>query len=400
LKKITCENADKKYRNDLKERFWGEILRIGINALQLTARNSGVGQYINNMISSLLSLSTDQFVIYLSCGNKRMEWLTLQNVVLKETPYCKEQVILRNLYELFTFGLEMRKDSLSLLWSPDTKAPLQIPANIPFVVTVHDLAIFREPKTYQYSRVMYWRKLFKHAIHKASCVIAISHTTRNDLIELMNVSPEKIKVIYNGVNSRFKIIDDIILLEQVSQRYCLPKNFLLFVGLFSPRKNIAGILKAFFILKNKYQIPHKLVMVGEKGWLYRDDLKLVKSLGLENEVFFPGYIEDKYLPAVYNLADVFVFPSLYEGFGLPVLEAMACGIPVVTSNVSALPEVVGRAGVLVNPCNDEEIASGVYQLLSDKKLASDLVKAGLERSRQFTWQNAARKLLKTFYELI
>ncbi len=374
-------------------------MRIGINALQLTVRNSGVGQYINNMVSSLLSLSADQFIIYFSCGNKRTEWLALMNVVLKETPYYKEQVILRNLYELFYFGLEIRKDSLSLLWSPDTKAPLKIPTNIPFVVTVHDLAIFREPETYQYSRVIYWRKLFKRAIHKASCVVAISHTTRNDLIELMNVSPQKIKVIYNGVNPFFRIIDDINFLEQVSQKYCLPKKFLLFVGLFSPRKNIAGILRAFSILKNKYQIPHQLVMVGEKGWLYQDDLKLVHSLDLEKKVFFTGYVEDEDLPAVYNLADAFIFPSLYEGFGLPVLEAMACGTPVVTSNISALPEVVGPAGILVNPHNHEEIASGVYRLLSDRKLSSELVKAGLERSRQFTWENAAREMLMVFREL-
>lgn len=400
MKKITCENADEKYQKNSMRKFWGEILRIGINALQLTARNSGVGQYINNMISSLLSFSTDQFVIYFSCGNKRTEWLALQNVVLRETPYYKEQVILRNLYELFYFGLEIRKDNLSLLWSPDTKVPLQIPANIPFVVTVHDLAIFREPGTYLYSRVMYWRKLFKHAIHKASCVVAISHTTRNDLIELMNVSPEKIKVIYNGVNPCFRIIDDIDFLEQISQRYSLPRNFLLFVGLFSPRKNIAGILRAFSILKNRYQIPHRLVMVGEKGWLYRNDLRLVRLLGLEEEVSFTGYVDNKDLPAVYNLADVFVFPSLYEGFGLPVLEAMACGIPVVTSNVSALPEVAGQAGILVDPHNPEEIASGVYRLLSDRKLSSELVRAGLERSRQFTWKNAARELLKVFHELV
>lgn len=373
-------------------------MRIGVNALQLTTRNSGVGQYIYHMVSSLLSISTDQFYIYLSRGNTRPEWLARPDVKIKEILFSKEQVAFRNLYELFYYGLDLRKDDISLFWSPDTKIPLLTP-NIPLVITSYDLAIFREPETYQLSRVLYWRKLFKRAIQRSSCVVAISNTTRDDLIELMHVPPQKIRVIYCGVNPRFRSIKDGDILEHVRMKYGLPKNFLLFVGLFSPRKNIAGILKAFAILKDKFKIPHYLVMVGEKGWRYQADLELVNSLGLEKEVVFPGYIEDDDLPAVYNIADVFVFPSLYEGFGLPVLEAMACGTPVVTSNVSALPEVVGEAGILVNPYNHEEIASGVYRLLSDKKLSSELIRVGLERSGQFTWEKAAREMLTVFREL-
>ncbi len=381
------------------ENFRGEILRIGVNALQLTARNSGVGQYIYQMVSSMLSISTDQFNIYLSRGNTRSEWLGAHGAKINEIPFRKEQVIFRNLYELLYYGVALRKEGLTHFWSPDTKIPLLAP-NIPTIITSHDLAIFREPETYQYSRVFYWRKLFKHAIQRSSIVVAISNTTRNDLIELMDVSPSKIKVIYNGVDPRFKTIKDSNLLEQVKNKYSLPSNFLLFVGLFSPRKNIAGILKAFAILKKKFNIPHYLVMVGEKGWRYQSDLELVNSLGLGNVVVFPGYIEHEDLPAVYNAAEIFVFPSLYEGFGLPVLEAMACGTPVVTSNVSALPEVVGEAGIMVNPYDYEEIANGVYKLLSDKKLSSGLVKAGLERARYFTWENAAREMLSLFRELI
>jgi len=377
----------------------GGTLRIGINALQLTARNSGIGQYIYNMISSLISLNINEYYLYLSRGNARPEWLGQRGVDIKEIPFCKEQVILRNLYELFYLGQDLSRDDLSVYWSPDTKIPLLIPKNIPFVVTVHDLAIIKEPETYKYSRVVYWRRLFQHAIQKSSYVVAISQTTRNDLIELMDVSPEKIKVVYNGVSAQFKPVENTNILMRVAKKYCLPEKFLLFVGLFSPRKNIAGILRAFSILKNEYQIPHRLVMVGEKGWRYRADLELVQSFGLEKQVFFPGFVEDEDLPAVYNLADVFVFPSLYEGFGLPVLEAMACGIPVVTSNISALPEVVGKAGILVNPHEPEEIATGIHRLISNKKLSSELAKAGLKRSRHFLWENAARELLKVFREI-
>jgi glycosyltransferase involved in cell wall biosynthesis len=270
--------------------------------------------------------------------------------------------------------------------------------NIPLVITSHDLAIFREPETYQFSRVLYWRKLFEHAIQKASCVVAISNSTRDDLIEIMHVPPTKIRVIYCGVNSSFRSINDGDVLERVRMKYGLPKDFLLFVGLFSPRKNIAGILKSFAILKNKFKIPHHLVIVGEKGWRYKSDLELVNKLGLGKSVLFPGFIKEDDLTAVYNIADVFVFPSLYEGFGLPVLEAMACGTPVVTSNISSLPEVVGSAGILVNPHDHEEIASAIYRLLTDKKLSSRFTKEGLERSSHFTWEKAAAEMLAIFRE--
>jgi glycosyltransferase involved in cell wall biosynthesis len=373
-------------------------LRIGVNALQLTTRNSGVGQYIYNMVSSLFSISTDQFFLYLSQGNTRPEWMAWHNLKVKEIPFRKEQAILRNIYELFCYGLDLRKDDLNIFWSPDTKLPLLTP-NIPIVITSHDLAIYREPGTYQSSRVLYWRKLFERAVQKATCVVAISNATRDDLIEIMHVPSQKIRVIYCGVNSSFRLINDADLLKQVRMKYGLPENFLLFVGLFSPRKNIAGILKSFAILKNKFKIPHHLVMVGEKGWRYKSDLELVNSMGLGKSVFFPGFVEEEDLPAVYNIADVFVFPSIYEGFGLPVLEAMACGTPVVTSNVSSLPEVAGQAGILINPNNHEEIASEVYRVLSDKKVSSQLTKAGLERARHFTWENAAGELLKVFREL-
>jgi glycosyltransferase involved in cell wall biosynthesis len=375
------------------------VVRIGVNALQLTARNSGVGQYIYQMLFSLLASGTDQFQIYSSHGVAPVEWSSRRNVDLKEIPFRKEQLILRNLYELFFFGAAFSRDNLSLFWSPDTKLPLFLPSNIPYVVTVHDLAIFREPETYKVSRVVYWRKLFKHAVQSSACIVAISQTTKNDLMELMRIPPEKIRVIYNGVNPRFRPLDDRDYLARVARQYRLPKQFLLFVGLFSPRKNIAGILQAYAILKKKHQIIHQLVMVGERGWLYRADLELVQRLGLESDVVFPGFVEDEDLPAVYNLADVFIFPSLYEGFGLPVLEAMACGTPVVTSDLSALPEVVGDAGVLIDPRNPEEIASGVYRLLSNSKLASGLARAGLERSSHFTWTNAARELMAVFQEL-
>lgn len=374
-------------------------LHIGINALQLSSRNSGIGNYICHIVSSLLALSDDQYTIYLSRGNMQNEWYNNQNVCLKEKPFRKEQFYRRNIYELSGFGLDLSREGLSLFWSPDTKVPLLMPKNIPFIVTVHDLAILREPATYLLSRVVYWRKLFKLAIQRSACVVAISNNTKKDLIDLMGVSPEKIRVVYNGVSPCYKPVENPFLLEQVASKHHLPARFLLFVGLISPRKNIKGILNAFSILKKTYRIPHRLVIVGEKGWRYQADLSLVKKLGLEEDIIFTGYVDDKDLPAIYSLADVFIFPSLYEGFGLPVMEAMACGTPVVTSNASALAEVVGTSGVLINPHIPEEIAYKVNLILSDPQLSSLLTVAGKERAKMFSWEKAARELIEIFHEI-
>jgi glycosyltransferase involved in cell wall biosynthesis len=215
----------------------------------------------------------------------------------------------------------------------------------------------------------------------------------------MGINSEKIKVIYNGVADNFKIITDEELLVRVRKKYRLPEQYLLFVGLFSPRKNIAGLLKAFAILKKKYAIPHKLLMVGEKGWKYKSDLALVDSLGIAEEVIFTGYVKNEELPAIYTMASAFVFPSLYEGFGLPLLESMACGTPVVTSNISAMPEVVGDAGILVEPNEPLGIAEAVYRLISDKQLAKELTSLGFQRVHCFTWEKAAREMITLFQEI-
>lgn len=376
-------------------------MRIGISALQLSNLNSGIGQYIYCLISALLKQNTFQnheYLIYFSKKSTPQEWKGHPKIITKEIPFAKEQALIRNFFELFFYGSILEREKLSLVWFPDTKVPLLFSPKIPFVVTVHDLAIIRLPYTYQTSRVIYWRKLFEYAIKKAKYVIAISNSTKKDLVNLMGINPEKIKVIYNGVADNFKVIVDKELLVTVRKKYRLPEQYLLFVGLFSPRKNIAGLFKAFAILKEKYAVPHKLLMVGEKGWKYKSDLALVDSLGIAKEVIFTGYVRNDELPAIYNMASVFIFPSLYEGFGLPLLESMACGTPVVTSNVSAMPEVVGNAGILVEPNNPLGIAEAVYRLVSDEQLVKKLTSLGLQRVRSFTWENAAREMISIFQE--
>jgi len=231
-------------------------------------------------------------------------------------------------------------------------------------------------------------------LQAADAVIAISESTRRDAIRLYGMDEEKIRVIYEGVSPRFCVASPEAI-SVVRQKHSLPESFILSVGTIEPRKNLTSLLGAYRALKNQ-GAEWKLVIVGKKGWLYEGFFSRLRELGLENEVIFPGFVPDEDLPAFYSAADLFVFPSLYEGFGLPVLEAMACGAPVITSNTSSLPEVAGEAALLVDPTSVEELAGGMRRVLESKELRDELRAKGPKQAAKFRWENAARETLSVY----
>jgi glycosyltransferase involved in cell wall biosynthesis len=239
------------------------------------------------------------------------------------------------------------------------------------------------------------------AVAKAGHILADSESTRHDLMELMAAGEDKVTVIYPGVEPRFCPVLDAQALTRVRARYELPQDFILGLGTLQPRKNFSGLIQAYDrLLRTSGDEPAMqnlhLVIAGGKGWMYEDDLALVQRLGLAQRVRFTGFVDDKDLPALYSLASVFAFPSLYEGFGLPALEAMACGTPVVAADNSSLPEVVGQAAWLVEARDVEALAGALVALLTDELLRARLVDAGFEQARQFTWQDAANRLLSVY----
>ena len=231
----------------------------------------------------------------------------------------------------------------------------------------------------------------KREVQKADKIIAVSESTKSDLINLYKINPDKIEVIYSGVGKQFsQIKNNQKKIKLILRKYNLPHEFILYFGTIEPRKNLIGLIKAFEVLKDK---NCKLVIAGTKGWLYKDILKTAKESKKRKDIIFTGFIEESDKPYLYNLSKIFVYPSFFEGFGFPPLEAMACGIPTIVSSNSSLPEVVGNAALMINPMNIDELAWAMDILLSDENLRKKLIKDGLKQAQKFSWQKCAQKTL-------
>ncbi len=262
------------------------------------------------------------------------------------------------------------------------------------ILTVHDLSFERAPDTATPELRAYLSKVVPRSVEKAHLILADSESTRQDLIALYDVPFQKIQVLYSGVDDRFYPVQDKEAIKAVREQYKIGNQpFILSVGTIQPRKNYGRLLEAFHRMDRK---DMKLVIAGAKGWLDDPLYKQVKKLKLENRVQFIGFVTDEHLPALYSAASVFAFPSLYEGFGLPPLEAMACGVPVVVSNTSSLPEVVGDAAELVDPYDVDQLADAITRVLDSDTLRHRLINQGQMRAQGFSWRTAARQLLQYY----
>jgi len=240
--------------------------------------------------------------------------------------------------------------------------------------------------------------MMPHFVRAAGAVIAVSESTRRDLLAHLKVEPERVYVVYGGVAERFRPAS-LAKIQEVRARYHLPERFILTVGTIEPRKNYLRLLEAYRrLLDQGYN--EGLVIVGKLGWRYKTFFQRLRELNLEQSVTLLGFVADDDLPALYSAAEIFVYPSLYEGFGLPPLEAMACGIPVVASNTSSLPEVVGDAGLLVSPYETAALAAALKKLLDDASLRAALRARGFRQAAKFRWETAARCTLEVYKEVI
>jgi glycosyltransferase involved in cell wall biosynthesis len=266
------------------------------------------------------------------------------------------------------------------------------------VFTLHDLIFLHFPEYHLPYNRWFLRFAMPRFLHAADVIVTPSECSKQDAIKFYGIPAAKIKVIYEAAAPHFKPAAEPAELERVRQKYNLPARFILHVGTIEPRKNLSRLLEAFHALLP--ESPElRLVLIGKKGWLYDDFFRKLTALGLEDRVIFPGFVAEADLPAFYQLAELFVYPSLFEGFGLPPLEAMACGAPVVCSRASSLPEVVGEAGLLIDPADTAALTAALRRVLTDADLRRDLRQQSLERAAQFSWRRAATELEAIYQSL-
>jgi glycosyltransferase involved in cell wall biosynthesis len=267
------------------------------------------------------------------------------------------------------------------------------------VLTVHDLSFLVYPEYAEKGLRQYLERVVPPSVAGASLVLADSASTRNDLMVLLDVPPDRVQVLLAGVDPRFAPVVDEATLESTRRKYGINFPYILTISTIEPRKNLIGLMKAFSLLKKTTDSRHKLVIGGGKGWLYQEIFAAAKAIDVADDIIFLGYVAEEDLPALYTMADLFGWVSFYEGFGLPVLEAMACGTPVVGSNRASLPEVMGKAGLLVPPEDIEAIADAFGSILGNEQLAAELAKKGREQARLFSWRSTAEQLLSIYHRL-
>ncbi|MBU0625113.1 glycosyltransferase family 4 protein [Patescibacteria group bacterium] len=270
-----------------------------------------------------------------------------------------------------------------------------IATNRPLVVTVHDLSFRRYPRFFSKKQRL-WHCLVnaEKMIKKAAAVIAVSQHTKDEIIESFGVSPDRIHVVTPAVGAEYRP-SPTTEIATVRQKYNLPEKFIFYLGTLEPRKNVTGLIAAY----NQLESDVGLVLAGGEGWLYQHIYAAAKNSPKRQQIKFIGYVAEADKPALYSAASIFAYPSFYEGFGMPALEAMACGTPVVASHTSSLGEVVGDGGLLVNPARVDELVLSLQELLSNKKLCELLAEKGIKRAQQFTWKRSAVELEKVFSSL-
>jgi glycosyltransferase involved in cell wall biosynthesis len=359
-------------------------MRVAIDARKL--HDFGIGTYIRNLLRHLARIDHSTEYVLL-CGEADLGVAAQLGpnfrAVLEPSPNY-------SLREQVHVPWVLRRERPDLYHAPHYVLPAGV--RCPSVVTIHDCIHLMFPQylpnrlAYAYARAQMWS-----AARRSDCILTVSEASKRDILHLFNVPPEKIVVVYNAIDSHFSVTPSEDAVARVRERYQLDHKFVLYVGNIKPHKNLVRLIEAFDELRQGALEDLKLLIIGDQISKVPALRRAVHRHKLHKQVRFLGYVGDDQLAILYRLASVFVFPSLYEGFGLPPLEAMASGTPVVTSNVSSLPEVVGDAAVLVNPYDVDAIVDGLRRVLTDPVLAADMSRKGIDRAREFSWEQSVAK---------
>ena len=375
-------------------------MRIAIDYTAAVRQSAGVGNYVRRLVDAMLEQDTTNQYTLLTSGRPTRErpFPTASNVRGRSIVIPDRYLnIIWYRWRLPLYATYFSGQT-DIYHGPDFALP-PIGKKLSKVVTVHDLAFLEHPEYAVPSLANYLKKVVPEAVAAADVVCTVSQEVSRTLIKHFSTPPEKLTVVPNGVSPYFHRITDPIILAATRNKFALKHPLVLGVGTLEPRKNHLGLIKAFYTAQKKKNGPAMLAIAGGKGWLYEETQQLVQELKLEKKVRFLGRVSDLELVTLYSMADIFAFPSFFEGFGVPPIEAMACGAPVITSNTSSLPEVVGDAALLIDPHKPDELAHAITRLLENPQLQEELRQKGYEWAKHYTWAESARKMLSIYAQL-
>jgi glycosyltransferase involved in cell wall biosynthesis len=353
-------------------------MKILIDARVISDKMHGIARYAYNLIKNLAEIDTENEYILLSGYEELRDFCSRY----KNFRFVRCNTPLYSIQEQFIIPLILKREKVDIYHSPTFSAPIYQPCRV--IITLYDMMHFVFGK---FIHKLYYKYLLKRAIVKALCIVTISEYSKMDIVKWLGIPQDKIYVRYCGIEERFKPSDNTTVPDEIKNKYGISGQYILFVGNPKPHKNLNGTVKAFKIAAENGGLKHSLVVVGIEGRAADD---------LNDKVIFIKSCNDDDLIKLYQSADLFLAPSLYEGFGLPILEAMACGVPVITSDRTSIPEVVGDAAIMVNPEDIDEIANAVCRVLKDENLKGDLIRKGLERAKMFSWRKMAEETIKLY----
>jgi glycosyltransferase involved in cell wall biosynthesis len=372
-------------------------MKIGIDGRAAKwYRGTGIGTYTYQLISSLNDIDKiNEYMLFMpestNCDISFNRNFQIKNITEGNKSSFWDEVNIPNIL--------MDRD-IELYHVPQNGVGLPKDKHCPFVITLHDVIPYKMPETVGETFLRIFNEDMPNIVSKCDGIITVSEFSKEDIANAFSFPKEKIFVTHLAAEDIYRPLDKKECSDFIKSRYGIDGDYILYVGGFSPRKNIIGLIEAFSKLITKYKKDIKLVIAGKQGKSYAIYKKKTQDLGIEDSVLFPGFIEVDHLPKLYNASKLLAYPSFYEGFGLPPVEAMACGTPVITSNVTSIPEVLGDSAIFINPNDVDALCNSMYEILNNEELAESLILKGLVRSSELSWNKTARNTLLAYNKII